>query len=313
MTDEQDDFGLTEETEGAPGDEFEEIDVRDTEADRIARTKDREFAEFRKRLKDTEQFKLDDGAFDDATYAAIYKLVEDDHVGAMGGPISTGKEANVYEALDGEGGDVALKVYRINASNFQQMREYLEGDPRFEGLRGDKKAVVLSWTRKEFSNLRRAKAAGVRVPEPLAVQRNVLVMELIGREGDAAPTLSDVDVENPQMAYEVVREYVRRLYDAGLVHGDLSEYNVVVYEGELVVIDVGQAVTIHHPNSEDFLERDCRNVANFFARQGAEDADPDDLLAYVHEHANPRAEADTAAGARDGTEATEQGSDTDDA
>jgi RIO kinase 1 len=313
VTDEQDDFGLTEETEGAPGDEFEEIDVRDTEADRIARTKDREFAEFRKRLKDTEQFKLDDGAFDDATYAAIYKLVQDDHVGAMGGPISTGKEANVYEALDGEGGDVALKVYRINASNFQQMREYLEGDPRFEGLRGDKKAVVLSWTRKEFSNLQRAKAAGVRVPEPLAVQRNVLVMELIGREGDAAPTLSDVDVENPQMAYEVVREYVRRLYDAGLVHGDLSEYNVVVYEGELVVIDVGQAVTIHHPNSEDFLERDCRNVANFFARQGAEDADPDDLLSYVREHANPRTEADTAAGARDGTEAVEPSGDTDDA
>lgn len=133
MTD--DEYGLTEETAGAPGDEFEEIDVRDTEADKIARTKDREFAEFRKRLKDTEQFKLDDGAFDDATYAAIYKLVEDDHVGAMGGPISTGKEANVYEALDAEGGDVALKVYRINASNFQQMRAYLEGDPRFEVAR----------------------------------------------------------------------------------------------------------------------------------------------------------------------------------
>jgi len=293
------DYGLTEETEGAPGDEFEEIDVRDTEADRIAREQDREFAEFRKRLKDTEQFKLDDGAFDDATYAAIYKLVEDDHLGAMGGPISTGKEANVYEALDDEGGDVAVKVYRINASNFKQMRDYLEGDPRFEGLRGDKKAVVLSWTRKEFANLRRAQDAGVRVPEPLAVQRNVLVMELIGREGDAASKLSDVTVENPQMAYEVVREYVRRLYDAGLVHGDLSEYNVVVYEGELVVIDVGQAVTVHHPSSADLLERDCRNVANFFARQGA-DADPDDLLAYVREHANPRSEEDTAAGDRDG-------------
>jgi RIO kinase 1 len=285
-------FGLAEETEGAPGDEFEEIDVADTEADRIARRQDREFSEFRKRLKDTEQFKLDDGAFDDATYAAIYKLVQDGHVGAMGGPISTGKEANVYEALDGDGGDVAVKVYRINASNFKQMRDYLEGDPRFEGLRGDKKAVVLSWTRKEFSNLQRAAAAGVRVPEPLAVQRNVLVMELIGQEGDAADRLSEVSIENPETAYEVVREYVRRLYDAGLVHGDLSEYNIVVEEGELVVIDVGQAVTIHHPNHEDLLRRDCRNVANFFARQGA-DVSPDGLYEYVVEHANPRTEADT--------------------
>ena len=289
MTDE---FGLAEDTAGASGDEFEEIDVSDTEADRIARRQDREFAEFRKRLKDNERFKLDDGAFDDATYAAIYKLVEDGHVGAFGGPISTGKEANVYEALDHDGGDVAVKVYRINASNFKQMRGYLEGDPRFEGIRGDKKAVVLAWTRKEFSNLQRAREAGVRVPEPIAVQRNVLVMELIGQEGDAAPTLNDVDVDNPETAFEVVREYIRRLYDAGLVHGDLSEYNLVVYDGELVVIDVGQAVTIHHNNHGEYLRRDCRNVANFFARQGA-DADPESLYDYVIENASPRSDEAT--------------------
>ncbi|WP_336035507.1 serine/threonine-protein kinase Rio1 [Halobacterium yunchengense] len=285
-------YGLVEETAGAPGDEFEEIDVRDTEADRIARRRDREFAEFRKRLKDADQFKVTDGAFDDATYAAVYKLVQDGHVGALGGPISTGKEANVYEALDPDGGDVAVKIYRINASNFQQMREYLEGDPRFEGIRGDKKAVVLSWTRKEFSNLQRAAEAGVRVPHPIAVQRNVLVMELIGREGDWAPTLADVNVENPQTAFEVVREYMRRLHDAGLVHGDLSEYNLVVYDGELVVIDVGQAVTVHHSNHDEFLRRDCRNVANFFARQGA-DADPDDLYEYVTSNADPHSETDS--------------------
>ncbi|MFB6269450.1 MAG: serine/threonine-protein kinase Rio1 [Halobacterium sp.] len=289
MTDE---YGLAEDTEGAPGDEFEEIDVSDTEADRIARRRDREFEQFRDRLKDADQFKVTDGAFDDATFAAIYKLVQDGHVGAFGGPISTGKEANVYEALDGDGGDVAVKIYRINASNFQQMRAYLEGDPRFEGIRGDKKAVVLAWTQKEYSNLQRAAEAGVRVPHPIAVQRNVLVMELIGQEGDAAPTLADVNVQNPDTAYEVVREYMRRLYDAGLVHGDLSEYNLVVYDGELVVIDVGQAVTVHHNQHDDFLRRDCRNVANFFAREGA-DADPDDLYEYIVEHASPRSDDDT--------------------
>jgi RIO kinase 1 len=291
----QDEFGLAEDTEGAPGDEFDKIDVSDTEADRIARRKDREFSEFRKRLKDNEQFKLDDGAFDDATYAAIYKLVQDGHVGAFGGPISTGKEANVYEALDGEGGDVAVKVYRVNATSFRQMRDYLEGDPRFDGIRGDKKAVVLAWTRKEYSNLLRAEKAGVRVPEPIAVQRNALVMELIGQEGDAAPTLADVNVENPDTAFDVVREYIRRLYSAGLVHGDLSEYNLVVYDGELVVIDVGQAVTTHHGNSDDFLRRDCRNVANFFARQGA-DADPDDLYDYVTSNADPTTAGETTEG-----------------
>jgi len=267
-----DEYGFLEpgEADGV-GDEWEEIDVTDTEADRIARRRDREFDEFRKRLKDADQFKVEQSVFDDATFAAIYKLVQDGYVDAFGGPISTGKEANVYEALgnkDGEERDVAVKIYRINASNFRQMREYLEGDPRFEGLGNDKKQIVLAWTRKEYANLKRAQKAGVRVPDPIAVERNVLVMELVGLVEDRARRLAEVDVENPETAYEVVREYMRRLYSAGLVHGDLSEYNMIIHDGELVVIDLGQAVTVHHPNADEFLRRDCRNVAAFFSRQG---------------------------------------------
>ena len=296
------DFGLLEPAD-QPGDEWEQLDVSDTEADRIARRQDRKFDEFRKRIKDTEQFKLQESVFDDATLAAVYKLVQDGYVDAFGGPVSTGKEASVFEALGGQAGErpepgseaagggpegvtpereVAVKVYRINSSNFRQMREYLEGDPRFEGIASDKKAVVLAWTRKEFANLERARQAGVRVPEPIAVQRNVLVMELVGHAEDRARRLSEVDVENPETAYEVVREYMRRLYGAGLIHGDLSEYNMIIHEGELVIIDLGQAVTVHHPNAGEFLKRDCENVATFFTRQGI-DVDPDDLRAYVTE------------------------------
>ena len=291
------------EPDDQPGDEWEQLDVSETEADRIARRQDREFDEFRKRIKDTEQFKLQESVFDDATLAALYKLVQDGYIDAFGGPVSTGKEASVFEALGGEAGErpepgseaagggpegvhpereVAVKVYRINSSNFRQMRDYLEGDPRFDGIASDKKAVVLAWTRKEFANLTRARKAGVRVPEPIAVQRNVLVMELVGHAEDRARRLSEVDVENPETAYEVVREYMRRLYRAGLIHGDLSEYNMIIHEGELVVIDMGQAVTVHHPNAGEFLDRDCENVATFFTRQGV-DIEPDDLRAYVTE------------------------------
>jgi RIO kinase 1 len=275
-------YGLLNPAEGEGedfGDEWEDLDVADTEADRIARSRDREFAEFRKRLTDADQFKVEQSVFDDATFAAIYKLVQDGHIDAFGGPISTGKEANVYEALGAEG-DVAVKIYRINASNFRHMREYLEGDPRFEGIGSDKKQVVLAWTKKEFANLRRARTAGVRVPRPIAVERNVLVMELVGLVEDRARRLAEVDVENPETAFAVVREYMRRLHTAGLVHGDLSEYNLIVHEGELVVIDLGQAVTVHHPNAEDFLERDCENVAAFFTRQGL-DVDADALRDHV--------------------------------
>ncbi|ADQ65701.1 serine protein kinase RIO [Halogeometricum borinquense] len=278
---ESEEFGLVEPAEaGTPGDEWESIDVTDTEADRIARKRDRKFDEFRKRLKDADQFKVEQSVFDDATFAAIYKLVQDGHIDAFGGPISTGKEANVYEALGPEDTDVATKIYRINASNFRHMRDYLEGDPRFEGIGNDKKRVVLAWTQKEFANLERARQAGVRVPEPIAVERNVLVMELVGLVEDRARRLAEVSVENPQTAYEVVREYMRRLYSAGLVHGDLSEYNMIIHDGELVIIDLGQAVTVHHPNADEFLRRDCRNVAKFFSRQGT-DTSATDLYEFV--------------------------------
>ena len=283
MSDEEEyslvDIEATEE----PGDEWEELDVSDTEADRIARQQDREFAHFRERIKDADQYKVEASVFDDATYGALYKLVQDGAIAAFGGPISTGKEANVYTALAPGEEEVAVKIYRTSAVSFSDMRSYLAGDPRFEGL-GDKKDVVLAWVRKEFANLRRARAAGVRSPEPYAVERNVLVMEYIGTETGRAKRLTEVEIENPQTAYEVVREYMRRLNDAGLIHGDLSEYNVVVHGSELYVIDLGQAVTVHHPNSREFLERDCRNVAKFFSRQGLDvDTAGEELLAYVTE------------------------------
>lgn len=276
-----DEFELIEPdaAEGA-GDEWEDIDVTDSEADRIARRRDREFDEFRKRIKDADQFKVEASVFDDATYAALYKLVQDGHLDALGGPISTGKEANVYEAIGGDGETVAVKIYRITASDFRDMADYLTGDPRFEGIRGDKQGVVLAWVSKEFANLQRALSAGVQVPNPIAVERNALVMEYLNTDGERAKRLSEVRVENPETAYEVVEEYMRRLYAAGLVHGDLSEYNIVIQDDRLYLLDMGQAVTVHHPNADDFLYRDCENVTAFFRRQGFDIA-ADDCYAAV--------------------------------
>ena len=278
-------YGLLDTDVSGAGDEWEEIDVEDTDADRIARQQDREFLSFRKRIKDADQFKVEGSVFDDATFAAIYKLVQDGYIEAFGGPVSTGKEASVYTALGAEE-TVAVKIYRINASNFQQMQAYLDGDPRFSGIGNDKKRIVLAWVKKEFANLRRAREAGVRVPEPIATERNTLVMEYVGDEQQRARRLAEVTIENPETAYDVVREYTRRLYDAGIVHGDLSEYNLVVHNGQLYVIDLGQAVTSHHPNSREFLERDCQNIARFFSQQDL-NVTGDQLLDYVTREANP--------------------------
>jgi RIO kinase 1 len=242
--------------------EEEETTQREREID------DAELREFEKRLRDSEAYEVEAEVFDEPTLRALYKLVHDGHVRAVGGVVSSGKEANVVEA-DGRENAVALKIYRIATSSFQDMRKYLEGDPRFEGARS-KKELVVEWVRREFSNLKRASEAGVRVPEPVAHERNVLVSEFVGEDGVRAPQIREVEIENPETCYEVVVEYASRLYDAGLVHGDLSEYNVLVHEGDLVVIDMGQTVRVEHPHADDMLENDCGNVARFFSSLGVE-------------------------------------------
>lgn len=257
--------------------EIEEFEEDET-VEREREIDDSELREFEERLKDSEAYEVEAEVFDEPTLRALYKLVHDGHVRAVGGVVSSGKEANVVEA-DGRDGEVALKIYRIATSSFQDMRKYLEGDPRFEGARS-KKELVIEWVRREFSNLQRASEAGVRVPEPIAHERNVLVSEFVGDDGVRAPQIREVEIENPETCYEVVVEYASRLYDAGLVHGDLSEYNVLVHDGDLVVIDMGQTVRVEHPHADDMLENDCGNVARFFSSLGVETS-RDEVLKQV--------------------------------
>jgi RIO kinase 1 len=244
-----------------------EIDEDET-VEREREVDDAELREFEERLRDSEAYEVEAEVFDEPTLRALYKLVSDGHVRAVGGVVSSGKEANVVDA-DGRDGEVALKIYRVATSSFDEMRKYLEGDPRFEGARS-KKELVVEWVRREYSNLRRASEAGVRVPEPVAHERNVLVSEFVGEDGVRAPQLREVEIENPETCYEVVVEYASRLYDAGIVHGDLSEYNLLVHDGEIVVIDMGQSVDAKHPRADDLLENDCKNVARFFSSLGVE-------------------------------------------
>jgi len=235
---------------------------------------DEKIDEFRKKIKDSEDFKVKDEVFDTATLMALYKLSSKGYLDALGGTVSTGKEANIFHAVrtqDDELQELAIKIYRISNSNFRAMQEYLIGDVRFRNIRHTKKDIVLAWTRKEFRNLSRAKEAGLNVPMPLITNRNILVMEFIGKENIPFPQLRDLnlDTEQASFIYEAVEDFLVRLYrDAQLVHGDLSEYNILVDPDSLipVFIDMGQSVTLDHLNSDEFLQRDIDNIARFFAR-----------------------------------------------
>jgi len=109
--------------------------------------------------------------------------------------------------------------------------------------------------------------AGVRVPEPIAVSKNVLIMSFIGKNGVNAPLLKEVSLKNPKQIYRRLLTYVKKLYQkAKLVHADLSEYNVMIWRNAPVLFDVSQAVTLDHPMADQFLRRDLENLYRYFKK-----------------------------------------------
>ncbi|KDE54532.1 serine protein kinase RIO [Methanoculleus sp. MH98A] len=217
------------------------------------------------RIKDADTVKVRDDVFDEVTLLALYKLVHKKLITVIGGPISTGKEANVfYGERDGQG--LAIKIYRIQTANFKAMNEYLAGDRRFSSVRGTRKGLIFAWTKKEFSNLARAHEAGIPAPEPLAFDRNILLMEFLGEDEMPYPQLRNAEVEDYGAVYREILGYVERLYrEARLVHADLSEYNILYHE-KPYLIDMGQAVTLDHPRASAFLVRDIKNLNRYFSR-----------------------------------------------
>ncbi|MCA1813816.1 MAG: serine protein kinase RIO, partial [Halobacteriales archaeon] len=201
-------------------------------------------------------------------------------------PISTGKEANVFHATEPRGTSLAVKIFRVHTATFHSYLTYIQGDPRFEQLRNDRRGLIHAWVKKEYKNLLRMHDAGVRVPRPVLWAENVLVMEFIGNEGAAAPLLKDAELLDPAACYEQLARDMEVMWNtAGLVHGDLSEYNVMAQRAGkkdvLTVIDVGQAVMHKHPMSREFLDRDAKNVSRYFRKLGVEDATAQHLLDRV--------------------------------
>lgn len=226
---------------------------------------DQRLEEMGVRIKDADQFKVRDDVFDEVTFIALYKLVHKKWISAFGGPISTGKEANVYSG-ERDGADIAIKIYRIQTANFTTMSSYIVGDRRFSNVKKAKKDLIFAWTKKEYSNLSRARDAGIPVPEPLVFDRNILVMSFIGEDGVPYPQLRNAAPEDPARVYGTILGFIGTLYNkAELVHGDLSEFNIL-YGDQPYVIDMGQSVTRDHPRALQFLMRDIRNINRFFMR-----------------------------------------------
>ncbi|KAK2443850.1 serine/threonine-protein kinase rio1 [Trifolium repens] len=203
----------------------------------------------------------------------LYKLLSRGELENIYGCISTGKEANVYYGTKSNGQERAIKTYRTSVLAYKDRVRYVDGDRRFTNdyCGSNHGKMVKTWAKKEMRNLLRVKAEGIMCPTPYLLKEHVLVMEFIGKDGCAAPRLKDANLSLDMLrkGYVEIIVAMRTLYqNCRLVHGDLSEYNILYYAGHLYIIDVSQAVDPDHPRALKFLIEDCIHVSDFFKRHG---------------------------------------------
>jgi RIO kinase 1 len=224
------------------------------------------------------KFKTYGNVFDAFTERNIFHLISQGHFERMQSPLSVGKEANVFTAV-GKDKRVIVKIYRLETCDFNRMYDYIKGDPRYPGLKQNMRRIIFSWTQREFRNLLKAREANVSAPTPYTVLHNILLEEFIGRE-DAAPKLKDQKPADPEAFYELVVHQMQLLAKAGLVHGDLSAFNILNHNEKPVLIDFSQATTSKHANYPALLERDAKNIAIFFSKLKVKTS-PEEILKRV--------------------------------
>jgi RIO kinase 1 len=215
-----------------------------------------------------EEWKTRSAVFDQFTNRLLFQLSSQGHFDELTRTIGPGKEAVVFAASRGEQ-TVAVKIYRLETANFTKMFSYIRVDPRYQSLQNRQRQVIFAWTEREYRNLLLARQAGVRAPMPIAQRHNVLVMEYIGDE-EPAPLLKHATPDDPHAFWELLLAELRKLCTHGMVHGDLSEYNILNDDEAPVLIDFSHTIMLNTPNARELLERDIRALAQYFTRLGVE-------------------------------------------
>ena len=210
-------------------------------------------------------------------------LVEDGLVDAVIRQLMSGKEAMIFVVRCGESIRCA-KVYKeANKRSFRQAVDYTEGRKTKnsrrarameKGTRYGRKVQEEAWQSAEVDALYRLAAAGVRVPTPYNFHEGVLLMELVSDgNGEPAPRLNDLEftADEARTYHAMLMKEVVRMLCAGIVHGDLSEYNILLGAAGPVIIDLPQAVDAAGNNhARDMLARDVGNLTNYFGRSAPE-------------------------------------------
>ena len=195
---------------------------------------------------------------------AINALVQANVIEAFGKPLGVGKESDVYDALTPDKQQVALKFHRLGRTSFKKTKLKRNYTIKYS-FTPDWHQQSRIAAKKEYKTLKFLYPKGVAVPEPIKQTRHVLVMGMI----EGVELFHHTRLLDPQVVYNEILDNIRRAYiDARIIHGDLSPFNIILQQNQhILIIDWPQSVTTKHPNAEELLERDLRNVLTFFKRK----------------------------------------------
>ena len=235
---------------------------------------------WRKKKKRSEDYKTVDAVIDQNTAKELKRLQTKGFLSSITGTIASGKEAGVFLAELGSEGieyckafsitsPIVVKIFRTSTLNFKRIISYIHGDMRFRKHSRKTRQIINLWAEKEYSNLQRSSEAEIHVPKPILIKNNILLMELLGKDGEPYPLLRYTpEAVTLQFLTQILNQIKLLFQRAGLVHADLSPYNILIGDEIAYFIDMSQSVLVTHPKAFEFLYRDLRNVLSFFSGKG---------------------------------------------
>jgi len=214
--------------------------------------------------KNREVWKVYGNVFSKHSLELLFHMSAQGYFEDLESTISVGKEANIFTAKTKHDDRIIVKIYRLENCNFSKMYDYLNQDPRYTSLNKKTRLIIFAWTQREYRNLMLAREV-IKVPKPIAFKDNILLMEFIG-DNDPAPELKNLPPKNPKKFYKKVLDNMKKLFDKGLIHGDLSPFNILNHNEEPIFIDFSQSTMTNADNAKDLIMRDVKNISIYFRK-----------------------------------------------
>jgi len=215
-------------------------------------------------MRSKEEWKVYGNVFSKHSLELLFNLSSKGYFEELESPVSVGKEANVFTALTKDDKRIIAKIYRLENCNFNKMFEYLKDDPRYVNVSKNSRQIIFTWVQREYRNLLIAREA-IKVPTPMAVKDNILLMEFIGFN-DPAPELKNSAPKDPKKFFDIILLNIKKLYKQGLIHADLSPFNILNHDEEPIFIDFSQASPTNAQNARFLLKRDIHNICVHFRK-----------------------------------------------